>query len=307
MTVYDVAIIGGGPSGLAAAAYTAGFQLTPILIAPMLGGKASYEFKLNGQYYPTPIWGLETVRLFEKHVQSQMIAHQTEEVHKVRKAENGNFIVELESQQIEARAVIVATGAKPQRLYVPGEQEFWGRGVSFSALSHAPLFRGREVVVIGNGERTQVAILKLATIANHVYWLSTTTHEATAARLREFEDHPKVTPLFGWELQRILGNDCVTAIEIATDFTTREVTVDGVFVELGLIPNVEFLRGMLPFNPETGHIPVNQHCATTVPGLFAAGDVTDVYAEQITVAIGEGVKAAISTWDYLVTLPTLDH
>lgn len=302
MSVYDVAIIGGGPAGLAAAAYTAGFQLQPILLAPTLGGKAGYEFKLNGQYYPTPIWGLETVHLFEKHVQSQMIAHQTDEVTKVTNTAGQGFTVELATgATLQARTVIVATGAKPQRLYVPGEQEFWGRGVSFSALSHAPLFRGREVVVVGNGERTQVAILKLANLAHHVYWLSTTTHEATAARLRQFENHPKVTPLFGWELQRILGSDCVTAVEIATDYTTRQLTADGVFIELGLIPNIEFVRNLVEFNPETGHIPVNQRCETALPGLFAAGDVTDVYAEQITVAIGEGVKAAISAWEYLVT------
>lgn len=302
MSVYDVAIIGGGPSGLAAAAYTAGFQLQPILLAPTLGGKANYEFRLNGQYYPTPIWGLETVQLFEKHVHSQKIAHQPDEVSRVTRTANNEFTIELaNSAPVQARTVIVATGAKPQRLYIPGEQEFWGRGVSFSALSHAPLYRGRDVVVVGNGERTQVAILKLAALAHHVYWLSTTTHEATVARLRQFENHPKVTPLFGWELQRILGGDCVTAVEIATDYATRQLTADGVFVELGLIPNIEFVRGLVEFDPETGHIPVNQRCETALAGLFAAGDVTDVYAEQITVAIGEGVKAAISAWEYLVT------
>ncbi len=302
MFVYDVAIIGGGPSGLAAAAYTAGFQLQPILLAPTLGGKANYEFRLNGQYYPTPIWGLETVQLFEKHVHQQKIAHQPDEVSHVTANGKEGFTVELaNSAPVQARTVIVATGAKPQRLYVPGEQEYWGRGVSFSALSHSPLFRGRDVVVVGNGERTQVAILKLAGLAHHVYWLSTTTHEATVARLRQFEHHPKVTPLFGWELQRILGGDCVTGVEIATDYATRQLTADGVFVELGLIPNIEFIRGLVEFDPETGHIPVNQRCETALPGLFAAGDVTDVYAEQITVAIGEGVKAAISAWEYLVT------
>jgi thioredoxin reductase len=123
----------------------------------------------------------------------------------------------------------------------------------------------------------------------------------SSTRLRQFEYHPKVTPLFGWELQRILGGDCVTGVEIATDYATRQLTADGVFVELGLIPNIEFIRGLVEFDPETGHIPVNQRCETALPGLFAAGDVTDVYAEQITVAIGEGVKAAISAWEYLVT------
>ncbi|MEZ4860083.1 MAG: NAD(P)/FAD-dependent oxidoreductase [Caldilineaceae bacterium] len=302
MSAYDVAIIGGGPSGLAAAAYSAGFQLKTVLIAPMLGGKASYEFKLNGQHYPTPIWGLESVQAFEKHVRSQPILHLTDEVSKVTHDANGAFQVALASDTVlDVRSVIVATGAKPQRLYVPGEQDYFGRGVSFSALSHAPLFRGRDVVVVGNGVRTQVAILKLATVANHVYWLSTTTQAATTERLQRLQGHPKVTPLFDWELQHILGGDCVTAVEIATDYATRQLTVDGVFVELGLIPNIEFVRDLVQLDPETGHILVNQRCETSLPGLLAAGDVTDVYAEQITVAIGEGVKAAISAWEYLVT------
>ena len=300
MTVYDVAIIGGGPSGLAAATYTTGFQLQTVLIAPNLGGKAGYDFTLRGHPHANPVWGLSTVREFEEQVQQQSIAHAADEVAKVSKDQSGTFQLALVSgNQIQARAVIVATGAKPQRLYVPGEQEYWGKGLSFSAISHAGLFRGRTVAVVGNTKRTQTAILKLATIAKQVYWLSTTTHEATHDFLRQLENHPHVTSLFGWEVQRILGDDYVTGLEIAAGYTTREVEVDGVFVELGLIPNIEFVRELVDFDPETGHIPVNQRCETALPGLFAAGDVTDVYAEQIAVALGEGIKAAISAWEYL--------
>ncbi|MEZ4615330.1 MAG: FAD-dependent oxidoreductase [Caldilineaceae bacterium] len=108
-------------------------------------------------------------------------------------------------------------------------------------------------------------------------------------------------PLFGWEVQRVIGHQNVTGIEIAAGYSLRTIAVDGVFVEMGLIPNIEFIRGLIDFDPETGHIPVNQRCETALPGLFAAGDVTDVYSEQITVALGEGVKAAISAWEYLAT------
>ncbi len=303
MTVYDVAIIGGGPSGLAAATYTTGFQLETILVAPALGGKASYDFSLRGHPHANPVWGLSTVREFEEQVQQQAIAHAADEVTQVIKNPAGLFELLLTSgNRLQARAVIIATGAKPQRLYVPGEQDYWGKGLSFSAISHAGLFRGRTVAVIGSAKRTQTAILKLAAIAKQVYWLSTTTHEATPAFLRQLENHSQVTSLFGWEVQRVLGDSYVTGMEIAAGYTTREIEVEGVFIELGLIPNIEFVRELVAFDPETGHIPVNQRCETVLPGLFAAGDVTDVYSEQITVALGEGVKAAISAWEYLATL-----
>lgn len=305
MTVYDVAIIGGGPSGLAAATYTTGFQLETVLVAPSLGGKAGYEFTLRGHTQASPVWGLSTVREFEDQVRQQSVAHVADEVAQVAQAPTGLFTLTLgQGEQLQARSVIVATGAKPQRLYVPGEQEYWSKGLSFSAISHAGLFRGRTVAVVGNTKRTQIAILKLAAIAKQVYWLSTTTHEATHDFLRQLEHHPHVTSLFGWEVQRILGEQYVTGVEIAAGYTTREIEVDGVFVELGLIPNIEFVRELVEFDPETGHIPVNQRCETARPGLFAAGDVTDVYSEQITVALGEGIKAAISAWEFLATLPT---
>ncbi len=303
MSLYDVAIIGGGPSGLAAATYTTGFQLSTVILAPDLGGKVNYEFRLRDQAKSTPIWGLETVHVFEKNVKAEQVEHKTTQVSQVAKTDDGTFRIALETgDDVLARAVILATGAKPQRLYTPGEQEYWGKGLSFSAISHAPFFVDRTVAVVGNTERTQIAILQLATVAKHIFWISSTTHEASDEKLRQLENHPKVTPMYGWEVQRVLGDEYVSAVEIAAGYTIRELPVDGVFVEMGLIPNIEFVRGLIDFDPETGHIPVNQRCETALSGLFAAGDVTDVYSEQITVALGEGVKAAISAWEYLATL-----
>lgn len=302
MSLYDVAIIGGGPSGLAAATYTTGFHLKTVVIAPDLGGKVNYEFRLQDQAKSTPIWGLETVRAFEDQVNAEQVDHVKDEVARVTRCDSGVFHIALTSgKTVEARSTIVATGVKPQRLYVPGEQEYWGKGLSFSAISHAPFFVDRTVAVVGNTERTQIAILQLATVAKQIFWISSTTHEASNERLRRLEAHPKITAMYGWEVQRILGKSYVDAIEIAAGYTIRELPVDGVFVEMGLIPNIEFIRGLIDFDPETGHIPVNQRCETALPGLFAAGDVTDVYSEQITVALGEGVKAAISAWEYLAT------
>jgi thioredoxin reductase len=203
------------------------------------------------------------------------------------------------AEQLSARALIVCTGAQPQRLYVPGENEFLGRGVSFSAISHAQFFRKRPVAVVG-GERALPAVLKLAGIASQVYYVLARPRSLDGCPLVESVlSHPKVVVLQDWEVQRIVGEEFVTGLAIVgANGEVRTIPVEGVFVEFGLLPNIEMVRGLVELDDE-GRIVVNQHCETSAPGLFAAGDVTNVHAEQVPVAIGEGVKAALSAWSYL--------
>jgi thioredoxin reductase len=213
---------------------------------------------------------------------------------------NGEFQLTLEnSELLTARSLIVCTGAQPQRLYVPGEHEFIGRGVSFSAISHAQFFRNRNVAVVG-GERALNAVLKLSSIAKRVDYILAREHELSDSPLvqRALSD-PKILIFREWEVQQIIGDQYVTDLGlVAANGETRQLAVDGVFVELGLLPNNELVHELVELD-EAGRIVVNHYCETSVPGLFAAGDVTNVYAEQVPVAIGEGVKAALSVWSYL--------
>ncbi|MBV7331514.1 FAD-dependent oxidoreductase [Chloroflexi bacterium TSY] len=306
MSEYDIAIIGGGPAGLAAATYALNAHLNVALIAPRLGGKVSYQFHIRDQEPMDTVWGAGLVRQFEEFVRDQSLHSYENEVKRMIKTKNGEYRLEFaisddsETASIQARAIIVATGAEPQQLYIPGEEELWGHGVSYSAHSHAPLFRGRDVAIVGYGSRMIIAALKLASIAKHVYLFPTSVLPESDKRIQQMKDDPKVSFMTGWHIQRIDGNDAVTQIVIAAGYSVRVLEVDGVFIELGLLPTNEFLRDLVPLDPETGHICVNQRCETSVPGVFAAGDVTDVYAEQVPVAMGEGVKAAISAWEYLI-------
>jgi thioredoxin reductase len=174
-----------------------------------------------------------------------------------------------------------------------------GRGVSYSASSHAQFFRNRTVAVVG-GERALDAALKLAAIAKQVYYILAREDELSPSSLvAKVLSEPKIVLFRQWEVQAILGDDFVTHIGlVGLNGETRSLAVDGVFVELGLLPNNEMVRDIVELE-EAGRIVVNNHCETNVPGLFAAGDVTNVYAEQVPVAIGEGVKAALSVWSYL--------
>jgi len=306
MAHYDLVIIGGGPAGLAAAAYAFDAELNVALVAPDLGGKVNYGFALRDRPHIDTVWGAELVRQFETIMHSHPEHHIQERLTRVVREETGLFRLTLVGTQdiertIRARTVIVATGAQPQQLFIPGEKEYWGLGVSFSAISHASFFHDKDVVVVGRGERALVATLQLASLARMVHFLPTMALNTMDARVVEIQDRPNVELMEGWELIQILGDKYVTQAVVVKEYKQRTLDVEGIFIQLGLLPNKEFLRGVVEFDPETGRIPVNQRCETGVPGLFAAGAVTDIYAEQVPVAVGEGIKAALSAWEYLVT------
>ena len=297
---YDVLIIGGGPAGLAAASYALQAQLDVALVSSTLGGKVSYPFQLRGLPAVESVWGADLVHQFEAFAEAKLTTLLPYEVKRVVHCRDGSFQIALENTDlIVARALILCTGAQPQRLYVPGEQELFGRGVSFSAISHAQFFRKRNVAVVG-GERALQAVVKLASIANRVHYIVPQARQIDDSALAEAVlSHPKVSIFRDWEVQQIVGEQFVSALNlVAANGETRALRVDGVFVELGLLPNNELVRYLVDLDHE-GRIIVNHQCETSVPGLFAAGDVTNVYAEQVPVAVGEGVKAALSAWSYL--------
>jgi alkyl hydroperoxide reductase subunit AhpF len=324
MSDLDLAVIGGGPSGLIAASYALHARLRTGVFTRELGGKVNYPFALRNLERTEPVWGATLVHEFEKRlIEHPDLYHDQREIVAIRRGEDNLFYLkpakpsgtvpdvtqslahsDETSQPIVARSVIIATGAAPQRLYVSGEKEYWGRGVSFSAISHAPYFAGRDVAVVGSGRRALVAALELSPICRHVYFI--------AANYQAFGDLPEadrvrsqhnVTVFSNWEVQQIVGDDFVTGIGlVGANGETRRLNVEGVFVELALLPNNELVRGVVELDQD-GHICVDHRCATNVPGLFAAGDVTNIHVEQVLVAVGEGAKAALSAWEYLAVHP----
>ncbi len=200
--------------------------------------------------------------------------------------------------RFQARALIIATGAKPQRLNVPGEERLVGRGLSYSAVTHAGLFLGKDVAVVGNGRRAQWAAASLARKAHRVYLLAPEPLVTTplASKLRRMDT---VTLVEGAAVQEVLGDLYVEGLRVRMpDGREREIPVQGVFVKLARIPNSQLVRGWVDCD-EQGHIIVDVYCATSWPGVFAAGDVTLV-SEQVLVHIGEGAKAALSAYHYLL-------
>jgi thioredoxin reductase len=303
MAMYDVAIIGGGPAGLVAARYCHQAYLRTAIITPELGGKVNYPFALRKMDFEHAVWGANLVHDFEEVIAAAGAAtHLRYSVKQISRA-GAIFEIKLDNGEVvSSRSIIVTTGAAPQRLFVSGEKEYWGRGVSFSAISHAPFFNKRDVAVVGGGRRALLAVLELAPLANKIYLIA--AHPQSMATLPEAErvqSQHNVILFTNWEVQEIVGDDFVTSINlVGTNGETRSLPVEGVFIQFALLPNNELVRDLVALDQE-GHIIVNQRCETNVPGIFAAGDVTNIHVEQVLVAVGEGAKAALSAWEYLAT------
>ncbi len=296
--MYDLIVIGGGPAGITAAAIAINQRLETLIIAERWGGQTTYEMQLEDMEGQEIITGESLLEAFRRQLDYLDFARRFDRVVRVTPEED-RFVVETgRGDRFEGQALIIATGAKPQRLDVPGEDRLAGRGLSYSAATHAGLFLGKDVAVVGNGRRAQWATASLARKAHRVYLLAPEPLVPTplAARLRRMEN---VEVVEGATVREVLGESFVEGVRVTMpDGAEREIPVKGVFVKLARTPNSELVREWIDCD-DRGHIIVDVHCATSWPGVFAAGDVTLV-SEQVLVHIGEGAKAALSAHHYLL-------
>ncbi|HHW45205.1 MAG TPA: FAD-dependent oxidoreductase [Desulfotomaculum sp.] len=299
--MYDVTIIGMGPAGLTAAVYAARKKLSTVLIGEKYGGQMAtapgVENYMGFQY----IEGPELLAKFEENVEKYPVVRVEGRVVQIGR-QNGQFVTRTaDGREFSSRTVIVATGKVPRRLNAPGERELTGRGVSYCAVCDAPLFAGMEVAVVGGGNAALSAAYDLIKIAKHVHVISLEDWIADPVIIDKVKDAPNLTKLVGYETVRIEGEDRVTGIVLRSLATGEEkkLPVQGVFVEVGSVPSTDFVDGLLELN-EKGEIKVECDCTTSVPGAFAAGDVSSIPEKQVIVAAGEGAKAALGAYRYLL-------
>ena len=303
--MYDVIIIGGGPAGLAATVYCLRKRLETLIIAPELGGKANYRMPLAGLEGFELITGEETVRKFRSQLQYLEFARIRDMVVKIeaQQTELGeDFVVTTKTgNAFPAHTVILATGVDPIRLQVPDEPMLFGRGLSYSAVSHAMLFWKRDTAVVGSGNRALCAAAELATIASRVVLIAPEGAPDTPLK-RKLDRLNNVTILEKHSVTRIHANGYVYAITVRSpDGDEQEIPVTGVFAELGLIPCSDLVKDLVLLSDD-GFVKVDARCRTSRPGIFAAGDITDSFNEQVLIATGEGAKAALAAYDYLLEL-----
>jgi len=301
---YDLLIIGGGSAGMTAAVYAARKQLKTLLIGKDLGGQLLWTSDIENYMGYQYITGRELTTKFKTQMEQfpivDIIAGDT--VEKLA-SDDGLFVAETASnRKYMGKAAIVASGKRYKPLNVPGEQELIGHGISYCATCDAPLFAGKDVAVIGGGNSGFTAVIDLLGIAKQVYLVNVNTQwQADPIMVEKTKGAKNLTPLLSHRVLSIQGKDSVTGITLESLGTqqSKKLSVQGIFIEIGLLPNSEFVRDLVQLN-KWGEIIVDCGCRTNVPGLFGAGDVTTVPEKQIGVAIGEGTKAALSAYKYLL-------
>ena len=301
--IYDLLILGGGPAAMSAAVYAARKMMRLAIITKDFGGQVRETSEVENWMGFQSINAKDLADMFEEHVKSFDIPVSLGTATAECKKEADTFKVHTEDDRVfSSRTLIVATGKRHRPLEVPGGKELVGRGVAYCATCDAPFFKGKRVVVAGGGNSaftTAVDLLKVGAEVTLVNFIK--GWQADAALQARVEQTDQVSLLDHHQVVRIEGKDRVTGVVVKDRENEREAKLDadGIFVEIGLIPNNESVKDLVDLN-EQGEVIVDCSCRTSVEGLYGAGDVTTVPHKQIVIAAGEGAKAALSAYDYLI-------
>ena len=302
-SAFDVLVVGGGPAGAAAAIYAARKGIRTGVVAERFGGQVMDTMAIENFISVKYTEGPKLVASLEEHVKEYEVdVMNLQRVAGVVPGENLHEVKMENGATLKAKTLIVATGARWREMNVPGEQEFRGKGVAYCPHCDGPLFKGKRVAVIGGGNSGVEAAIDLAGIVGHVTLLEFADDlRADAVLQRKLYSLPNVTVIKSAQTTEVTGTDKVNGL-VYKDRASGEahrIDLEGIFVQIGLLPNTDFLKGTLELS-RFGEVVVDAKGQTSVPGIFAAGDCTTVPYKQIIIAMGEGAKASLSAFDHLI-------
>jgi thioredoxin reductase (NADPH) len=302
---YQLIIVGGGPAGLTAGLYSARGGLKVLLIEKeVIGGQIANADRVdNYPGFPEGISGFELARLIHQQATNHGLETMSGEVTGLTSRYGSNIVNTAEGDFI-AQAVIIAGGSQFRKLEVPGEGEFLGKGVSYCATCDGPLFRDKAVAVVGGGDTAVTDALSLSKFASSVKVIHRRNQLRSSKVLqRKAQTNPKIEFIWNSVVTEVKGKEKLTDLVLKNtkNGTISLVAVDGIFVAIGLVPNTEYLRGVLPLD-EGGCIITTELMETTVPGIFAAGDIRHNSVKQAIVAAGDGAVAALSAERFIDSL-----
>jgi alkyl hydroperoxide reductase subunit F len=286
---------------MTAAVYAARQKADTLLLSKDIGGQVNWTLGIENYMGYQFVEGLELIGKFEEQVRKFPINIKIgSNVKSLIRTREGFEIEVAEGAKYTGRTVIICSGKRPKMLEVPGEERLRGRGVTYCEVCDGPLFQGMEVAIVGGGNSALEAAIDMEKVARHIYLASLTPLTGDHILREKVRQAENVTILTEHKTLEIAGAETVTGMRIRDlkSGQEKDLKVEGVFVEIGLTPNSDFVRGLLTLN-ELGEIMVNCSCETSLPGLYAAGDVTNVPAKQIVVAAGEGAKAALQAHQFL--------
>ncbi len=305
--IYDIVIVGAGPAGMTAGVYAARKKLKTILLSKDIGGQAAWSSDIENYLGFTMIPGADLVAKFEHHlekfkddVELRILSGGVSGIKRSAK----HFVVEADGKGISAKAVVITGGKLPRKLGIPGEDAYLNKGVTYCAWCDGPIFAGKEVAVIGGGNAALDAAINIAKIVKHIYLINL-TEDLTGDPVMgdKVRDIHNVRIMNNMETVSFGGGKFLEYVEVLdiTSGIKKKVHAAGAFVEIGSVPATDYLQGYLELN-KAGEIVVDKYNMTSVEGVFAAGDITDVVEKQVIVAAGEGAKAAIQASQYLSKL-----
>lgn len=296
---YDLIIIGGGPAGITAGIMAVRQELKTLMLTKDFGGQMNRKAISIDNWPGNPdIEAIELIDKFRKHLQKYHIDISEETVKEIKK-EGGLFLIKAGDKEFKSLSVIIASGADYKSLNVPGEEKLIGRGVSYCPFCDGPLFKDKVVAVVGGGNAALESALFLVKYVKKIYILEYGSKLTAFKDLQEkISKFSNIQTILNAKIKEIKGKDSVESLI----YGEKELKVDGIFINIGNTPAVCFAKELVELN-EKMEIKIDlKTCQTKTPGLFAAGDVTEIFPKQIVVAAGEGAKAAVNAYQYILNL-----
>jgi len=301
---FDVLVIGGGPAGAAAAIYAARKGIRTGIVAERFGGQVMDTLGIENFISVSHTEGPKLVQALEQHVKSYEVdIMNLQSASKISKTHDGLEVEIANGAILKSKAVIISTGARWREMSVPGEQEYRNKGVAYCPHCDGPLFKGKRVAVIGGGNSGVEAAIDLAGLVSHVTLIEFDNQlRADAVLQKKLFSLPNITVIKSALTKEVLGDgNKVNGLRYQDRINMADHTVEleGIFVQIGLLPNTEWLKGTIDLSPR-GEIIVDPKGETSLPGVFAAGDCTTIPYKQIIIAMGDGAKASLGAFDYLI-------
>ena len=300
--MYDLIIVGGGPGGVAAGIYAARKKIKTLLITDTFGGQSLVSNDIQNWIGTKSISGFDLAKALEEHLRAQdgIEIQDGQLVTGVKKTDSGFEVATNGDKTFQTKYILITSGSRRRRLGVPGEDAFDGKGVVFCTTCDAPLFGGKTVVVVGGGNSALEGVVDLIPYASKIYLMvRSEVLKGDLITQEKVKSHPQVEILWNGVVEEIKGEKLVTGIKYKNMKTgeSKELPLEGVFVEIGLVPNSDFVKDLVKLE-DFGRIIVDHKTQeTSCPGIWAAGDVSDVLYDQNNISVGDSIKAVLNIYD----------
>jgi len=298
--VYDVLIAGAGPAGLTAGVYCARKMLNTIIVSENIGGQALESWAIENYMGYRMITGEDLMKKFEEQVNTLNMRLELDRIVSISKEDDVFTIRTISENTLKARALILAQGNRPKKLGVANEEQYLGRGLSICSTCDGPLYKGKRVAVVGGGNSALQTVVEMSEIAQSARLIVRSNIRADPVYTRMLESKKNITVHLNTQIIALHGDKFLSAITTRNENgEEQKIELDGVFIEIGWLPNTDILDGFVALN-EKKEIIIDINCHTSMDGVFAAGDVTSIKGKQIIIASGEGAKAALEAHEYLM-------